>query len=313
MFKKLNLTTLIIVSGILVAVVIISQVISNYKGERNFKKQVFDTDTTKISTIIIKTKLAKQELELVKDGKDWNVLVKGKTYKAEKSIIRSMIMEIYNMRAERLAAMDKPEWNTFQVTDSLATHVKVKQGNKIVADFLIGKFSYSQNPQKFNTFIRLSNENEVYAVNGFLAMTFNKQLNDVRNKALVDVHSAQITKLRFTYPADSSFELVKVKNGWKINGQEADSAKVAGYVNNLAHANGNEFVLDSIKSGLRIYSLKIEGNNFNPVEISANIADTTYKYIVSSNINPEGRFSGLSSDLTNRIFVNKNRFLKDKK
>jgi hypothetical protein len=291
-------------------VVIISQVISYNKGERNFKRLLFDTDTTKISSITIKTKLAKQELELVKDGKDWNVSDKGKTYKVEKSTIRSMIMEIYNMRAERLAAIDKSEWNTFQVTDSLATHVKVKQGNKVVADFLVGKFSYSQNPQKFNTFIRLSKENEVYAVDGFLAMTFSKQLNDVRNKALVSLSSAQITKLSFKYPADSSFELVKGKNGWTINGQEADSAKAAGYINNLAYISGNEFVSDSIKSGLRIYSLKIEGNNFSPVEISANTADTTNKYIITSNINPDGRFSGISSDLTNRIFVSKKRFVK---
>ncbi len=313
MFKKLNTTILVIILGVLIALAIISQIISNHRGDRNFKRLLFDTDTTKISSIIIKTKLAKEDVEIVKDGKLWHVKAKGKIYSVDQGIARSMVLEIYNMRAERLAAMDKSEWVKYQVTDTLATHVKVKQGNKLVADFLVGKFSYSQNPQKFNTFIRLSKEDEVYAVDGFLAMTFSKRLDDLRNKVLVSVPSAQITKINFYYPADSSFELIKVKNGWKLNGQEADSAKVAGFVNSLSYATGNEFVSDSITSGLRIYSLKIEGNNFNPVEINAYSADTANKYIITSSINPDGRFSGISSDLTNRIFVNKYRFLKGKK
>lgn len=309
MFKKLKLSTLAIVFTVLLVIVIIAQVVSNKRGESNFKKQIFDIDTVKISGITIKTKLAR-EIELYKEGKSWLVKDGQKTYKVDLSMVRSMILEVYNMKAERLAATDEDEWGKYQVTDTTATRVKIKQGGRVVADFMVGKFSYSQNPQKFNTYVRLTSEKEVYAVDGFLAMTFSKRLDDLRNKILVNVPSAQITRLSFTYPGDSSFTLARDKKGWKLNGEAADSVKVSAYLNSVSYINGNEFIKDSESNGLHTYTLKIEGNNFNPVEINAFAADTTNKFIITSSANPEGRFSGLSSDLTNRIFVGKKRFLK---
>jgi len=310
MFKKLNLTTLAIVFGILLIIVVISQLISNHRGESNFRKQLFEVDSVKISSISIKTKLAKEETLILKDGKNWTVSGNKKTYKVDLGMVRAMVLELYNMKAERLAATDKSEWAIFQVTDTMATHVKVKQGSKVVADFLVGKFSYNQNPQKFNTYIRITGEDEVYAVDGFLAMTFSKRLDDLRNKTLINVNPAQITRLSFSYPADSSFQLVKDKKQWKLNGQDVDSTKVAGFINNISNINGNEFVNDEVKAGIHIYTLKIEGNNFSPVEVNAFTADTVNKFIITSNLNTEGRFSGISSDLVNRVFAGKSRFFR---
>ncbi len=308
MFKKLKLSTLAVIFIVLLVIVIISQVVNNKRGDSNFKKQIFDIDTVKVTSIIIKTKTEK-ELELIKDGKNWSVKEGQKAYRADMGMVKAMLAEAYNIKAERLAATEEAEWNKYLVTDTTGTHVKFKQGSKVVANFLVGKFSYSQNPQKFNTYIRLSDEKEVYAVDGFLSMTFNKRFDDLRNKELVNVPSTQVTRLTFSYPADSSFTLVKDKKGWKINGREADSSKVAGYVNSISNISGNEFIKDNENEGIQIFRLKIEGNNFNPVEINAFVADTIKKYIITSSINNEGRFSGLSGDITNRIFVGKNRFL----
>ncbi len=312
MFKKLNLTTLIITFVILLALVLLSQMINRHKGERNFKSQLFKVDTAKISSIAIKTKTSKQELTLVKKGKNWTISAKGKTYQVDPGTVKSMIAEIGTLRAQREVAVDPSEWSNFDVTDSVSTHVKVKQGGKTVADFLVGKFSYNQYPQRFTTYLRLEHENEVYATEGFLSMTFSKGLNDLRIKTLVGVPSGQITRLKFTYPADSSFELLKDKKGWKINGMDADSGKVASYVNNLSYMNGNEFIGDEVKSGTQVYSLKIEGNNFNPIEIKAFSADTAFHCIIASSVNPDARFSGISSDIANRIFTGKKQFEKKK-
>ena len=191
-----------------------------------------------------------------------------------------------------------------------AEDVERRAEGGVIADVLIGKFSFQQNPQKITTYVRLYDEDDVYAVEGFLAMTFNRNTNDLRNKTLVGVPVTNITRLTFAYPSDSSFTLVKEKYGWKINGQAVDSTRVSNYINSLSYTNGNEFVEDVVPSGPQAFSLRIEGNNFSPVELKAFVADTTRRYIITTSVNDDARFNGRNGDLTSRIFASRKQFLK---
>ena len=217
-----------------------------------------------------------------------------------------MLRILPQMKPERVVATDKSEWPNYQVTDTASVRVKVEQGSKVVADFLVGKFSYTQYKQ--TTFVRPSDANEVYAIDGFLAMIFNKSMNDLRNKNLVYVNQSDITRLTFTYPADSSCILTKGNKIWKINGVNADSVKVANYLSYISSASGDDFVDNLVPSGKPVLSLKIEGKNFNPIEINAFAADTTHKYTVVSSTNPDSKFSGAKFNLTQRIFLGPKQF-----
>ena len=120
-------------------------------------------------------------------------------------------------------------------------------------------------------------------------------------------HVLDITKLDFTYP-DSSFVMQKDNNSWSINGEALDSSKVATYLNSLSSLYGSEFVDDAVVPGPLKFSLRIEGKNFQPVELKAYSADVANQYIITSSMNVEGKFSGLKGDLTKRIFVGKDNF-----
>jgi|ERR1035437_3355769 hypothetical protein len=306
MFKKLNFKTLVLIFGGLLAIVVIMQVVKHSSGDRNFKDKLFTVDTAKVSTIILIPRSEKSEIRLVRNGNSWTMAVKGKTYKIERGYVEDMLRILPQMKPERVVATEKSEWPDYQVTDTASVRVKAEQGNKVVADFLVGKFSYTQYKQ--TTFVRPFDENEVYAIDGFLAMIFNKSANDLRNKSLVNVNQSDITRLTFAYPADSSCILTKIDKIWKINGEKADSAKVANYLSYISNASGDDFVDNLVPSGKPVLSVKIEGKNFNPIEINAFAVDTTHKYILISSINPDSKFSGAKYNLIQKIFLGPKQF-----
>lgn len=301
MFKKLNSKTLIIVFAVLLVLVVLMKVVQHSKGDRNFSAKFFEVDTAKVSSFMIKPHGSKEEVHLVRNGKAWDLVKKNKTYRIEKNSVQPLLYELLNLKPDHLAGMDKSEWAQYQVTDSAATRVKVEQDGKVVADFFLGKFSFQQYQQ--TTYVRINNDDNVYAVSGIPAMTFNKSADDFRNKLMVQInHVPDVTKLDFSYP-DSSFVMQKENNSWTINGAKLDSAKVATYLTTLSSLYASEFVDDDVVPGALKLSLKIEGKNVQPIELKAFAADAANQYVVTSNMNPEGKFSGVKGDLAKRIFV----------
>jgi len=305
MFKKLNFRTLLLIFGGLLILVTVMQLLKHSRGERNFKENLLDVDTAKVSAIILISHHEKNEVRIVRNANKWEFKVKDKTYQAEKNTIEDMLKTLTSIKPERIAATEKSEWAKFEVTDTASVRVKVEQNGKITADFLVGKFTYSQYRQ--STYVRLFDENDVYSVDGFLAMVFSKSANDLRNKTLVNINPQDITQLSFQYP-DSSYTLTKDNKGWKMQGEKVDSATVANYINYLATASGGDFVDDFAPSGNPVFTIKIDGKNFNSFEVKAFAADTTNKYVILSSLNPESKFSGGKYNLTNRIFVGQNQF-----
>jgi hypothetical protein len=313
MFNKLNTKTLAITFGILLIVVIAVQLFKGGKqSDRNFASQLFSVDTAKVSSIIITPKGNPGDIKLVRSGNTWTLVSGGKTYKTEKGIAGAMLNELQHMKADRVVATEKSEWTQFEVTDTTSTRVRVEEGDNLTADFRIGKFSFQQ-PNTMTTYIRLSDNDQVYAINGLPGMTFNRNTNDLRDKTLVDVNAGDITKITFTYPADSSFVLTRVNNTWKIDNNEwADSAKTAEFITGLAHLISYDLADDAIQQGKEVFSVSIEGKNLKPVKLQAFEADTSIKYIITSTFNEDAHFNGTKNDLASHIFAGKIKFKKQK-
>ena len=60
------------------------------------------------------------------------------------SISGTLISALNNMKPESVVATNKDRWPMFEVTDSLGTRVKLFSGDNLLADVVIGKFSFSQ-------------------------------------------------------------------------------------------------------------------------------------------------------------------------
>ena len=323
MFSKMKTKWLVGIFSILLVLSVIALISSNSKStisrNRTFKSELTDFDTTKVTQIYIYPKMKKEAIILSKSGEDWKVAVGDKKYNADPNSIRGMISTLLNLRATRLAANDKSQWAQYEVTDSAASRVQLIEGKKTVVDLYLGKFSYQQpknmNPYnyqqqgKMTSYVRLAGDKEVYAVEGLIAMSFNRQAGDFRNRTIIRSNKESWNRLAFTGP-DKTFNLVKQGDKWIIDGMMADSATVVKYLSSLAWLSNSNFVEESVMSSDKpLYTLSIEGENLpSPIRVSAFPADTTNKYAIGSSLNEGAFFSGSSNGLFEKIFVGSDYF-----
>ncbi len=171
---------------------------------------------------------------------------------------------------------------------------------------------YSGNNVQVTSYVRLHNENNVYAVSGFISFTFGTSFNDWRDKTFIKTGRNNITRITFTYPADSSFILGRNGNMWNIGESKTDSAKVAEFLNSLAQMNGQKIEDNFHPSGAPVYQLRIEGNNMKNIDVSCYNYPRNEEYIVNSSLNPEVYFSTTRKEIPDKIFKSAGYFLDGK-
>ena len=323
MFNKINMKWLIgsfiVLMLFSVLVLLFNQSKSTVSKNRTFKSELTDFDTASVTRITIIPKTGGEPIDLTNSTGVWNVRINDMEYNADPSAIKGMLANLKSLRATRIAANSKDQWAKYDVTDSAATHVVINEGKKVVLDIYLGKFSYQQ-PKNVNpymqqqgtmtSYVRIAGDKHVYATDGMIAMSFNRQPNDFRNRILIRSDKEKWNRLAFTTP-NSSFDLTKQGNNWMIDGLAADSASVVSYLSFLARLSSSAFVEESVRTSEDpLYTLSIEGENmFEPIIIQAFPADTVNIYAISSSMNKGTYFSGSKNGLFDKIFIEKNSLL----
>lgn len=323
MFKKLNVKTLIIILVILGGIYYISTLTGD--KERSFRDVLVSIDTAAVTNIVINVPKEELKITLSRTGESqWEVSGNGNIYPADKSVVKNILSHYTKMEPSRVAATTEAKWKQYEVSDSTGTRVTLKNEGKELADVYIGKFSYSQPPQAggqqqfqqqrgtMTSYVRLAGEEKVYAVEGFLKMAYQSDVNAFRNKSLVKVGKNDISKIEFSYP-DRRITLAKEEGDWMMNGAPADSAKTVKYINNISRLNSANFVDPSTqKVSDATHRVTIEGSNFSPIELKAfPAADTAINYVVTSSANPGAEFDGSKAKLYEKVFVEETAFLPD--
>ncbi len=318
--KFLNTKTLLILLVILVGIYFLTTLTE--KEDRTFESKLVRIDTAKVTKIQILPKTGGgDEVIMTRTGNEWQLESNGKSYKPDSESIENILAELVRMRTERVAATDESKWKEYEVTDSTATRVKIYDGDELMTDLYLGKFSYTQAPQqnpyqrqqaKMFTHIRPASDDKVYVVEGFIKMTIQPKVDTYRAKTLASVEPTNVTKVSFDYP-DMSFNVTKDNGQWWINGSEADSAKTMRYLSKLRKLTSNNFIDDvQPEAGSAPYVVTIEGDNFIPVELRATPADTVNQYVVTSSLIPDTKFSGAKGRLFERVFVQPDEFMAEK-
>ncbi len=313
MVNKLSNKTLIIVFVVLLAIVVIFMINDSEHGERSFRSTLVNIDTANVTSIDIYPKATKHKVvRIFKDGKEWKVtLADKKTALVPRSKMQEMFIQLLAFKPIGVAAQKRDKWHEFQV-DSTGTRIKVYEGSKKALDMTIGKFTYHR-PRSMSTYVRVAGDNNVYEVTGFMSYEFNHNANYYRDDHVINDNSANWSKLSFTYPADSSFQLVKVKNKWEINGRPADSSKVANYFNAVSRITDPNFI-DNPSNNLLSkakYTLTIQTSSLGAITVAA--FEDTSNIAINSTQFPDTYFDGKKADFWKRIFVGKEKFFKNKK
>lgn len=310
MFNKVSNKTLVIIFGVLIVLAAIYIIIESNQGERSFKSNIVNIDTSKVTALSIYPRATDhKEVRIYKAGdKNWKVkLNDNQTANVPENKVKDLLNMLVRVKPTRVAAQDKSKWAEFKV-DTAGTRVKVYEGNDNTLDLIVGKFSFQQ-PRQMNTFVRLNGEDEVYETEGFLDMAFNQKPDYFRNNTLVNDNTENWKKLSFTYP-DSSFEMVKDSIHWTINGRETDSAKTAGYLRTISHLSSSSFVDNPSDAvlGKAKYTLTIESTPPGGIVLTA-YGDTSGT-IITSTENNGSYFNGKQNNLLSKIFIGKGHLFK---
>ena len=198
MFRKLNLKTILILFAVLLVLVVGVNIIDSQKNERTFKDDLVEVNADDVTQILLYPKSAKgKEIKLEKENDSWQVIKDEKKYPADNGSVSSIINELNRIKPASVASTSDQRWKQYEVSDSLGTRVILKNNSKTLADLIIGKMSFSQQRQA-TSYVRLTNDKVVYGVDGYLPMTFNRDLNSFRNKNVADVKKNDLTRLTLT-------------------------------------------------------------------------------------------------------------------
>jgi hypothetical protein len=321
MSKRFDNRKLIFLLAALLVILLLT-VIVKIPGERStLKGTLVEVDTSEVGRIIIVPRVVSgKPFEFVRENEKWSVCQDNIISTPQKDAIGNIFTEILAIKPQSLAAVGKSRWQEYELTDSLATHVKLisKKGRNL-AEIMIGKFSYRQSDNPYagyggnniegTTYVRLSGEEEIYAVEGFLSFMFSGGFNDWRDKSFLRCMKEDIKKVTFILPADSSYTLAMKDSLWFAGNMRADSSKTANYLNSITSVDGQDFRDRYKPASSPEYQMVIEGNNLLNITVKCYKGEAAGEYILNSSLNPEVYFSSRREGIFDRLFKPSDFFL----
>ena len=320
MSKRFNNRTLVIIFVVLLGIFLVNRFFFSDRKERNFRTQLVELDTTQVTNIQLYPQ-NEEKITLQKEAGNWTVQQGNITTQADQSAVRNLLATLEDLRPQRLAATSEEQWEELGVTDSAATRVVVSANGKEVADVYIGKFNINTNAQQqpmnpmqqqmpsATSFVRLGNEEEVYAIDGYQTMSINRGFSSWRDRTFVKLDQDSITQLAFTYPGDSSFTASKTADAnWVIDGAAADSTEMVSYLRTVSNLSNSNFIDDYTTEGQNsLCQLTINGENIEEVTIHCYRRDDGF--VLTSSQRDGAYFSSDSTGLFSRIFISKGELL----
>lgn len=309
MSKNNNMKRISIILGVLVILLLVLKIKDKKQGDRSFKSEIVAVNPDDVKDITIVPKGLGDEINLSLENENWFMVVNGKKVQAEENTIQEALNQFTSLKPKRVASTSKDKWEEYELTDSLAVRVIINKDKNSLADIMIGKFSYSQQTRQMTSYVRNTNEDEVYAVDGYLSMMLNRASESFRDNGIVIGEPEQWNKLVFTYPADSSFTLEKLNNVWMVNGLMADSVKVQDYFSKIRMLTDNSFADDTelVPGAAAKYQLRIEGDNFTPIEVKS--YEIGSNLVTTSSINMGNKFN--TDKALNVLYTNKESLIKN--
>lgn len=310
--KKFSNKVLIGILVLLIGIFALSKIFRAPKLESNLRKELVVVDTSTVSEVRIQPAKEDGEIKLVKNGNKWEVIAGNREADAEGGTVESMLGVLINLQAQRMVSRREEKWDTFEVGES-STRVSIYADSKKLADFRVGKtgFAQSQNPGQgisgAYTYIRLTDEDEVYSSDGFIGAHFNRGFNDWRNKAFLQIKKDDVNKIEFNYP-DSSYVLQKRDSVWFVGDELANESKVTQYFSKIRFKNLSNFEDGFSQPGAAILVIQIYGSEGIMATAQA-WPKTNQDWVVASTLQEGVFFSGKTTDVIRDVFPGREWFL----
>ncbi len=305
MFKNISSVKLIGILVVLVLVYLGIEFFGSKSRSKSFRSELVEIDTAKVTRMLIDAK--GKSLELKKKENNWEVSIGENKYApAQKSSVEGTFRSLLTIKPSRVVAKSPEKWKDYQV-DSTGTRVEVFEGDKKTLDLVIGRFGMQQQ-RNFYTYVRLFDEDEVYAADNFMGISFNTNPADFRDKQILTITPDSVMEIRYNYPADSGFVLSRADSIWQIGGVQTDSAATAEYMRDIRYLNSSVFVDDVTPESLGAPILEINVIENGKPEISIKAwQHPQHHWVINSSTNSETYFKG--DEIIDKLFINNEKLL----
>jgi hypothetical protein len=214
--------------------------------ESNLPRTVVEIDTARVTDLLITPAKGNRETVRITRSGGWKLMKGEQTLRLEQGAAASALRMLTSLKPDRLATKRKEKWNEFSVGDSTGTRIQVMAGTSTLADLVIGRSGFGQSATGSYggpgfTYVRLTDEPEVFTVDGFLDAHFNRPLDDWRDKSFLRLSKDSVDRMRFSYQGDSSFVIDKQSGKWMMSNTFADSTAILSYLSGMAYKNATAF------------------------------------------------------------------------
>lgn len=305
--RKINVKYLVTAFVALLATWLIVLYTGSARKSSNVRTQLLNLDTAQVDELFIHRQGESTPIVLKRlDKGSWKVGFENQpAYHADPVAVQQALGVLHKLTAQRMLTRQKSKWKQYEVTDS-ALLVKAIRKGKTIAALRIGKLSYPASGNAF-TAVRLNDETETFAVEGYLSTNLGRGLNDWRNKTFMRLNPEKTDKIFFEYPADSSFTLIKADTIWKLDEKPVSPDKVNRYLNQFRNKNLHTFADDFTPSGEPLYRIRFEGKSAELERVDIwQKPDSTY---VLRGLHLPVFFSNKGSAIINELLKPKKHFL----
>ena len=296
---------LIIILVVLLGIYLLSRLFTGNR-ESTYDPQIVMLDTATVTEIRLSPKAEENaQIVLKRTTGGWTATKGERTVNTPYTKVQGVLGQLSEIRSERIVSKSKDKWPEYEVDDT-GSRVQAFNNKKKLADFVVGTFKFDQARRSASSYLRKSDEDAVYLVDGFLSMSFNQGFNTFRNSELIKLNREDVREVAvFTGGEELAISKDLMDGNWYRAGMEIlDSAKAAQYIGQITNASGSEFVEEPV-TGDPIKAMEISANNLmTPLRVDCYVrADTAKPFVLHSSSNPEAWFASDSSGLYQRIFV----------
>lgn len=261
-----------------------------------FETQLIAIDTSGVTAIsLFSEQSAQQEILLKREGKTWIASLGNRTVKAAFGAITPLLAKLADIESHHIVTKDLTEWGNYGLGPDQGTRIRVFRQGDLLEDFLIGRVEYLPDSATY-TYIRLWEDEEVYAVEGPIRQVLCPGFDSFRSKSLLDMDPGAVREIRWEPKGlDSALVLVR-------------SAQVDTFLQNISALEGKEFAdsFDPVRdAGLLEGRITFFASDWDaPVEV-AYYRDSLEEnpFIFYSTRNPDNYFSSDSAGLYRSLIV----------
>ena len=262
---------------------------------KSFKTELTNFNVDEIDKVTVQIG-SEPMTTLSKSGDSWTVSDGIRDLDAKVTTVEGLIQDMSNVKTKQLVSRNSEKWADYEVDDALGKKVVLYSNGKKVVGLHVGRFNFNQQTRSGVSYARSSDEDDIYSLEGFLAMSVGKDFNSFRETNMMNFDQTEVQEVVLDTGGKQTSLSKDLDGGWVVDGIAIDSSSAARYISGLTNLNGRDFVDGFSETNATIHSTLTTTDNI------VTTYSTSDGFVIKSNKNP-AYFASDSSGVFKRLIT----------